>query len=99
MYGLSTIYDKYNNTIYTMNPSSHYSTDIWSLDFNAKSINDMSWNKITNKLLMSRSNTCICMVDKGRLLQLWVEKVQVDINIEVYKQKELNYIQLMRISR
>ena len=70
MCGLSTIYDKYHNKIYTMNPWNKYSTNIWCCDLNVDQYKDLKWKSITNKLQMSRSNTSICMVDRGRFIAI-----------------------------
>ena len=70
MYGLNTIYDKYHNKLYAMNPWNIYSTNIWCSDLNASNFEELQWNEITNKLLMSRSNTSICMVDRGRFIAI-----------------------------
>lgn len=70
MYGLNTIYDKYHNKLYIMNPWNIYSTNIWCSDLNASNFQELQWKKITNKLLMSRSNTSICMVDRGRFIAI-----------------------------
>eukprot|EP01083_Nonionella_stella_P039253 106762_1 len=66
-YGLSSVYDKYNHRIYTMNPCTQYSTSIHCMDLNT---NNMAWKEITNELWMSRSNTSVCMVDKGRFIAI-----------------------------